>query len=159
MINRRILLMRHAEKTGDPMDPHLSQDGYARAEKLADYIPSTFGTPNFLVASSISKHSARCIETMKPLSTKTGVLIDATYADQDYGALGIHLLSTPQYTVEGALIVVCWHHGNIPSMAHALRAPRGSYPDPWDAQVFNQIVVLKYSGNGSPEVQLLTEPL
>ena len=49
MTNARILLMRHAEKTGDPMDPHLSQDGYARATKLADYIPSTFGIPNFLL--------------------------------------------------------------------------------------------------------------
>jgi hypothetical protein len=39
MTNARILLMRHAEKTGDPMEPHLSQDGYARAAKLADFIP------------------------------------------------------------------------------------------------------------------------
>jgi hypothetical protein len=35
MTNARILLMRHAGKTEDPMDPHLSQDGYARAAKLA----------------------------------------------------------------------------------------------------------------------------
>jgi hypothetical protein len=27
MTNARILLMRHAEKTGDPMDPHLSMAG------------------------------------------------------------------------------------------------------------------------------------
>ena len=158
MIDSRILLMRHAEKTGDPMDPHLSQDGYARATKLADYIPSTFGIPNFLIAASVSKHSARCIETIKPLSTKTGILIDATYADQDYGALASQLLSLQQYAAQGTLVVVCWHHGNIPSMAHALRASRGSYPDPWDAQVFNQIVVFGYSSNVTPEVKLLTEP-
>jgi len=48
MTNARILLMRHAEKTGDPMDPHLSQDGCARAAKLADFIPATFGIPQFL---------------------------------------------------------------------------------------------------------------
>jgi phosphohistidine phosphatase SixA len=158
MTNVRILLMRHAEKTGDPMDPHLSQDGYARAEKLADYIPSTFGVPNFLIASSVSKHSTRCIETLKLLSGKTGILIDATNSDQDYGALASQLLSLPQYTIQGTLVVLCWHHGNIPSMARALRATRGSYPDPWDAQVFNQIVVLEYMGNGPPEVKLLTEP-
>ena len=158
MTDSRILLMRHAEKTGDPMDPHLSQDGYARATKLADYIPSTFGIPNFLIAASVSKHSTRCIETIKPLSTKTGILIDATYADQDYGALASQLLSLPQYAAQGTLVVLCWHHGNIPSMARSLRASRGSYPDPWNAEVFNQIVVLDYASNGPPDVKLLTEP-
>ena len=158
MTSARILLMRHAEKTGDPMDPHLSQDGYARAAQLADYIPATFGVPQFLFATSISKHSIRPIETIKPLSAKIGVPVDATYADQDYGALASRLLSEPRYTDAGILIVICWHHGNIPLLAHALRAKSGSYPDPWDTQVFNQILLLTYSGDGEPEVTTLTEP-
>jgi hypothetical protein len=150
--------MRHAEKIGDPLDPHLSQDGYVRAAKLADYIPDTFGIPQFLIASSISKHSVRPIETLEPLATKIGVPIDTTYADQDYGALASLLFSDPRYADTGTLIVVCWHHGNIPLMANALRAKPGSYPDPWDAQVFNQILILNYSGDGEPEVTMLTEP-
>lgn len=158
MTNARILLMRHAEKTGDPMDPHLSQDGYARAAKLADFIPATFGIPQFLIATSISKHSVRPIETLEPLSTKIGVSVDATYADQDYSALASQLLSEPRYADAGALIVVCWHHGNIPSMAHALRAKLGSYPDPWDAHVFNQMLVLSYLDDGEPKITTLTEP-
>ena len=158
MTSARILLMRHAEKTGDPMDPHLSREGVARAAKLADYIPATFGTPQFLIATSISKHSTRPIETIQPLSEKIGVPIDATYADQDYGALAHQLISDPRYAIAGTLIVVCWHHGNIPSMAHALGAKPGSYPDPWDRDVFNQILSLTYSGNGEPEVATLTEP-
>jgi broad specificity phosphatase PhoE len=156
--NARILLMRHAEKTGDPMDPHLSQDGSTRAAKLADYIPATFGVPQFLIATSISKHSMRPIETIEPLSAKIGVAVDSTYADQDYGALAIQLLSEPRYAEAGTLIVVCWHHGNIPSMARALGAKPGSYPDPWDALIFNQILVLAYSDAGEPEVTTLTEP-
>src|SRR5450756_2950120 len=116
MTNARILLMRHAEKTGDPMDPHLSLDGYARAAKLADFSPAIFGVPQFLIATSISKHSVRPIETIEPLSTKIGVTVDATYADQDYSALASQLLSDPRYADAGALIVVCWHHGNIPSI-------------------------------------------
>jgi len=97
MTNARILLMRHAEKSGDPMDPHLSQDGCARAAKLADFIPATFGIPQFLIATSISKHSVRPIETLEPLSTKIGVSVDATYADQDYSALASQLLSEPRH--------------------------------------------------------------
>ena len=145
MTNARILLMRHAEKTGDPMDPHLSQDGCARAAKLADFIPATFGIPQFLIATSISKHSVRPIETLEPLSTKIGISVDAPYADQDYSALA-------------SQIVVCWHHGNIPSMAHALRAKLGSYPNPWDADVFNQILVLSYMDDAEPKITTLTEP-
>ena len=158
MTNARILLMRHAEKTGDPMDPHLSQDGCARAAKLADFIPATFGIPQFLIATSISKHSVRPIETLEPLSTKIGVSVDETYADQDYSALASQLLSEPRYADAGTLIVVCWHHGNIPSMAHALRAKLGSYPDPWDADVFNQILVLNYMDDAEPKITTLTEP-
>jgi broad specificity phosphatase PhoE len=156
--NARILLMRHAEKIGDPMDPHLSAEGYARAAKLADYIPATFGIPQFLFATSISKHSIRPIETVGPLAAKIGVSIDSTYADQDYGALASQLLSEPRYVGSGSLIVVCWHHGNIPSMARALRARPGSYPDPWDSRVFNQILVMTYAGDGEPGVTTSTEP-
>src|SRR5450759_1479366 len=87
-----------------------------------------------------------------------GVSVDATYADQDYSALANQLLSEPRYADAGALIVVCWHHGNIPSMAHALRAKLGSYTDPWDADVFNQILVLSYLDDGEPKITTLTEP-
>jgi broad specificity phosphatase PhoE len=158
MTNARILLMRHAEKSADPMDPHLSSDGYARAAKLAEYIPGTLGAPQFLFATSISKHSVRPIETIEPLAAKIGVPIDSTYADQDYGALASQLLSDQRFADASSLIVVCWHHGNIPSMACALRANDGSYPDPWDPQVFNQILVLSFSGDDAPQVTTLTEP-
>ena len=156
MTNARILLMRHAEKTGDPTDPHLSQDGYARADRLADYIPATFGQPQFIIASSISKGSVRSIETMKPLSDRFGVPTDATHAAQDYGALASQLLSDPRYA--GTLIVISWHHANIPSLAQALGAKPGSYPDPWDPQVFNLILDLTYVDDTEPDVKTLIEP-
>src|ERR1700738_1275483 len=105
MTNARILLMRHAEKTADPMDPHLSQEGYASAANRADFIPATFGIPQCLIATSISKHSVRPIETLEPLSTKIGVSVDATYADQDYSALASQLLSEPRYADAGPPLV------------------------------------------------------
>src|ERR1700736_6504455 len=97
MTNARILLMRHAEKSADPMDPHLSPDGYARAAKPAEYIPGTLGVPQFVFATSISKQSVRPIETLEPLAAKIGVPIDSTYADQDYGALASQLLSDQRF--------------------------------------------------------------
>jgi hypothetical protein len=77
------------------------------------------------------------------------------FADQDCGALAHTLRKTPRY--DGALIVVCWHHGNIPSFAHALKANAGDYPDPWDPSVFNLILQFDFV-RGVPTVNRVIEP-
>jgi hypothetical protein len=59
----KLLVMRHAEKSDDPNDPHLTPPGLLRAEGLATFIPQEFGKPDYLFAASISKHSARPYET------------------------------------------------------------------------------------------------
>jgi broad specificity phosphatase PhoE len=45
-----ILIMRHAEKSGDPLDPDLTPAGRDRAQRLAEFIPAKFGKPQFLFA-------------------------------------------------------------------------------------------------------------
>jgi broad specificity phosphatase PhoE len=75
-----ILVMRHAEKLADLTEPDLPPAGYARAVKLATYIPGTFGTPDFIFSAAISKHSARPYETVEPLAKRTGKPINATIA-------------------------------------------------------------------------------
>jgi broad specificity phosphatase PhoE len=151
-----LLLMRHAEKPADPVDPDLSPAGLQRAQKLADYIPDTFGALDFLLASAISRHSARPYETIKPLSKKIGVPIDSSCADNDYGAFASALLSDPRYS--GKKVLVAWHHGNIPSMADALGAPTGQYPNPWDPAVFNLILKFDWGADGPPAVTAIVEP-
>jgi len=150
-----ILVMRHAEKSADPADPNLTAAGAARATALAKYIPDTFGEPDFIFAAAISKHSARPYETVKPLSKRTGVPIDATIPDQEYGVLARDLLSGADFA--GKRSVVCWHHGNIPSLMHALGAASEDYPDPWDPSVFNWILKVEYS-SGAPSVTKVIEP-
>ena len=56
----RILLMRHAEKTGDTSDILLSAEGAKRAARLVTYIPETFGRPDFILR-------GRPLETLDPL--------------------------------------------------------------------------------------------
>lgn len=152
---KTILLMRHAEKRDDPSDPDLSDAGVERAERLVKWIPQTFGKPDFIFASAISKHSARPYETVKPLSKADSIPLDATYADQDYGALAQYLFAKHRY--DGCSVLICWHHGNIPSLAEHLRAPQGSYPDPWKGHVFNLVLRFDYSANGVNVTQI-TEP-
>lgn len=52
-----------------------------------------------------------------------------------------------------ALSIVCWHHGNVPSLAHA----DGEYPDPWNRSVFNLIADVMIE-NGAPSAQQIEEP-
>ena len=152
----RILLMRHAEKTGEKSDYHLSQEGRKRAEKLAEYIPATFGKPDFLLAAAPSDNSNRSIETLQPLEAATGVPLQSTYKDKQFGDLAGALLSDAIYA--GKLIVICWHHGNLPSLAAALGAPKGSYPRDWDDEVFNLILDFSYRTDGGPLVRQVQEP-
>ena len=154
-MSSRILVMRHAEKSDDPLDPDLSRAGRERAKKLARYIPATFGKPDFVFATEASKHSRRPIETVKPLSKQCDRKIDKAFADQDYGALAYTLRNKPKY--RGALILVCWHHGNIPSLAHALNAKARDYPDPWDRDVFNLILQFDFVRD-VPSVKRVIEP-
>jgi broad specificity phosphatase PhoE len=155
MDSGRILVTRHAEKSNDPLDPDLTPAGRQRAAQLVKYIPATFGRPDFLFATAFSKHSHRPYETLKPLSQATGIPIDATYADQDYGALALEITSAPQFNDK--LVVVCWHHGNIPPLARAMKAKPGDYPDPWDPSVFNLILRFDFA-QGALSVTRVVEP-
>jgi len=155
MASLRILLMRHAEKPEDPLDPGLSPAGHARAEKLAAYIPKTFGMPDFLFAAAVSKHSERPYQTLKPLSREIDLSIDTAFTDQDYEGLGRQLLSKERFA--GKLVVVCWHHGYIPSFADVLKAKPGAYPDPWDPAVFNLVLRFEMRDDVS-SVEPIIEP-
>jgi phosphohistidine phosphatase SixA len=150
-----ILVMRHAEKSADPLDPDLSPDGRQRADELSKWLPKAIGSPQFLFATAPSKHSRRPIETLEPLASVTGLTIDESFADQDYGALAHTLRHSDQYH---GLIVICWHHGNIPAMMHALKAADGDYANQWPRNVFDLILRLDPGPNGVPKISRIVEP-
>ena len=154
----RILLMRHAEKTGDPDDMYLSEAGVRRTERLATYIPETFGRPDFIFAASKSKHSFRSIETMKPLAAALGLKVHHHVEDNDFADLVTMIFSDAQY--QGATIVICWHHQKLPEIAQLLGAKPGLCPDPWPLDLFNLILKFDYdaASNALPNVTRIEEP-
>jgi broad specificity phosphatase PhoE len=152
---KMILVMRHAEKPADPADPNLTAAGKKRAKQLARWIPKEFSKPDFIFAAAISAHSARPYETVKPLSKRIRVGIDGKIADNDYGVLAQELLTKKKYA--GKNIVVCWHHGNIPSLMRMLGARKSEYPDPWRHTVFNLVLRLEFPGD-KPKVRKVHEP-
>ncbi|MEO6609016.1 MAG: histidine phosphatase family protein [Aestuariivirga sp.] len=151
-----LLIMRHAEKSPDLNDPHLTAAGAERATSLAAYIPAQFGKPDFIFVTANSIHSSRPFETVFPLSQAIGVPIDQSYADQDYGALALTLRQSEKY--RNKVILVCWHHGNIPSLINAMGALPGSYSDPWPKTTFNIIIKLTIENDKVTQVISITEP-
>lgn len=154
----RILLTRHAEKTGDPEDIHLSPEGVKRADRLATYIPQTFGRPDFVFAAARSKRSIRSIETMQPLAAALGKAVQHDIEDKDFEDLISEVFSNPQY--RGRMIVICWHHRKLPDIAALLGGQPGTYPDPWSEDLYNVIVDFRYDPNkaGQPTVTRVVEP-
>ena len=153
---QRILLMRHAEKTGELDDIHLSKQGDKRAQKLATYIPETFGVPDYIFAAARSKRSIRSIETMQPLAAAIGKPVRCDVEDRQFSALVDNLMSGPEY--RGSLVIICWHHGKLAGIAKALGAPPGTYPDPWSEDVYDLIVDLDYRRGTPPSVSQIVEP-
>lgn len=152
----RIVLMRHAEKTGDKSDPHLSSAGSARAEALTSYIPQTFGTPDFLFAARSSKSSRRPAETLEPLAAAIGRKISETHDDEEFDALVAELGDDPRYA--GSFCVISWRHSDIPALAAALGAPDGSYPSPWPRDLYDRILDFTFSPAGPVTVRQIDKP-
>jgi phosphohistidine phosphatase SixA len=154
----RIILMRHADKPDDPDDPDLSSAGVVRADHLATYIPQTFGKPDYIIATARSKHSDRPLETVEPLARAVGVTVQHDIRDKDFEGLIDEIFSDEAY--RGKTVVICWHHGTLPSIAALLGAPAGSYPDPWPDDTYNVILDFRYNpkSGSAPTVTQVTEP-
>ncbi|HVM47183.1 MAG TPA: hypothetical protein VMU04_04105 [Candidatus Acidoferrum sp.] len=135
----QILLFRHAEKPDAATDLGLSPRGQVRAAALAVYLPAVFGRPSHLVAAQQSKDSNRPALTLKPLSDALGMPIDTRFAHDQFKALAQELLGDARY--QGARIALCWHHGEIPDLARALKVDA---PDHWDPEVFDHIWQIDY---------------
>ncbi len=142
----RLVVLRHAEKTGDKRDPQLSPPGVRRAEQLVDYIPATFGQPQFLFAAKTSKRSRRPVLTLEPLAAALKLQIRAKIDDDDADDLIDALRVKERY--RGKFGVICWRHSELPELLQALGASRGTFPAPWDESDYTTIIDVSYPGNG-----------
>lgn len=151
----RLLVMRHAEKTGDKHDPHLSAEGARRAETLAIYIPERFGRPDFLVAAAESEKSNRPYETLEPLAKALNLSILEDFDDDEIRKL-IAELARPNYN--GKFGVIAWRHSELPALLAALGAPPASFPDPWDPDCFNLIIDVTFANPAPPVAHQIPSP-
>ena len=156
----QVLIIRHAEKPGDPSaaddeeNPNLSVKGRERAAALAVYIPATFQAVDFLFATKMSKSSNRPVETITPLSLAIHEDIASNFANDEFEKLAQHILTHPKYA--GKRVLICWHHGHIPALARALGVSNA--PDKWPGHVFDRVWQIDYS-DGNATLTILNQKL
>jgi hypothetical protein len=166
---QHILIIRHAEKTGDKADVHLAERGKERAAVLEQLFvaskdrPEPFPTPDFLFAATNHKDSQRPLETISPLAMKLKLSIIDRFdnklpaAPDKAGAkeqpakkpgmteLRDELFGNAKY--HGKTILVAWRHSTLPELARTLKA--GKVPEKWEDQVFDRVWHLSYDELGA----------
>jgi len=149
-----ILIIRHAEKL-DNGESDLSPAGFDRAGMLpkAFYPGGSLPAPQVIFAAAESAHSNRSMQTVTPLADALHLLIDDRFNDNEYKALAAELLSG-EYA--GKVVLVAWHHGNIPQLTAALGA-KPPY-NPWPQQQYDRIWRIDYV-NGKATLQDLPYPV
>jgi hypothetical protein len=156
----QILIIRHAEKTGEKDDFHLSQKGKERADLLDRLFaasknrPSPFPVPDFIIAASNKQESHRPVETVKPLAMKLKVPIDERFTSKspskndgkkpDMLKLRDELFAQPKYF--GKTILISWRHSTIPELTKTLKADKA--PAKWDDNVFDRVWQISYDRQG-----------
>jgi hypothetical protein len=144
-----ILVIRHAEKPDSGSG--LSPLGEQRAQLYVNYFKnltedSTPLKPDYIFATADSKGSHRPRLTVEPTAKALGLAIDNRFGDKDFQKLADEIRSKPH----GHVILIAWHHGEIPKLAQALGADANKLvPDAtWPPDVFGWLIELRYDAAG-----------
>jgi hypothetical protein len=146
-----VLIIRHAEKPDS--GPGLASAGQQRAQAYVRYfenftLDGVHSTPDYLVSSADSDSSQRPRLTIEPLSQALQLRIHDKYKDRQFAALASDLESRPH----GHVILIAWHHGEIPDLLQALGVdPSTVLPAPkWPSNVFGWVIAVQYDAAGRP---------
>ena len=152
----RLVVLRHAEKTGDRRDRNLSLAGHERATRLVPYVLETFGRPDFLIAARSSDRSRRPVETIEPLAAALGLEIRSKFDDEEVDALVAALGETRGYRRKFG--VISWRHSDIPRLVATLGAPADTFPGEWGESDYTTHVDISYSSGPKVTAKLLRMP-
>ena len=147
--NSVILIIRHAE---NPPNGHgLSPRGEERAKAYINYflnftVDSKRLEPNAVVVAADSKHSHRPRLTVQPFAKAANLTIDSRFANKQPADLAAALRANYQ----GKVILICWHHGQIPAVLRALGAdPETLLPGgKWPRDVYDWVIMVSFDENG-----------
>ena len=147
--NSLVLIIRHAE---NPANGHgLSPGGKERAEAYKNYflnftVDSKRREPDVIFVATDSKHSHRPRLTVEPFAKAAKLPIDNRFGNNQPSDLAAELRANQQ----GKVILVCWHHGQIPALLRALGvAPETLVPGgKWPRDVYDWVMMVSFDENG-----------
>jgi broad specificity phosphatase PhoE len=147
--NSVILIIRHAE---NPADGHgLSPRGEERAKAYKDYfqnftVDSKPRKPEAVLVAADSKQSHRPRLTVEPFAKAAKLPIDGSFGNKQPADLAAELRANHQ----GKVILICWHHGQIPDLLRALgAAPETLLPNgKWPRNVYDWVIMATFDENG-----------
>jgi hypothetical protein len=148
-----LLVIRHAEKSGDPDDAGLTPAGQARAHAYVAYFQTlrlgknAIAPPARLVAAADAPDSQRSRLTLEPLADALGLEVDASISDAHTGRLVKQLREDARY--DDGTTLVCWTHKHLPALVEGLGAPGSLLHGKWPEDVFGWLVQLEYDGDGA----------
>jgi broad specificity phosphatase PhoE len=147
--NSVVLIIRHAE---NPANGHgLSPRGKERAEAYKNYflnftVDSKRREPEVIFVATDSKHSHRPRLTVQPFAKAANLPIDNRFGNNQPSDLAAELRANQQ----GKVILICWHHGQIPALLRALGvAPETLVPGgKWPRDVYDWVIMVSFDENG-----------
>jgi broad specificity phosphatase PhoE len=147
--NSVLLIIRHAENPASGRG--LSPTGEQRAKAYKDYflnftVNSKHLEPGVILVADDSKHSHRPRLTVEPFAKAAKLPIDSRFSNNQPTDLAAELRANHQ----GKVILVCWHHGQIPALLRALgAAPETLLPNgKWPRTVYDWTIMVSYDENG-----------
>ena len=147
--NSVVLIIRHAEVAGDGHG--LSPRGEQRAEAYKNYfqnfmIDSKRREPNDVLVAADSKQSHRPRLTVEPFAKAAKLPINSNFGNKQPADLAAELRANHQ----GKVILICWHHGQIPDLLRALGvAPETLVPGgKWPRDVYDWVIMASFDENG-----------
>jgi broad specificity phosphatase PhoE len=155
---RLVIIFRHAEKSGDEKDPNLTPTGFERARKIPELFLGANGQaprlphPYAIFATTPSRKSNRPAQTAAPLAAALQEHLDLDFGKDDDEALA-HSVLSGKYA--GKVVVIFWHHGAIPALAHDFGV---AAPPKWSDSTFDQIWEIDYN-DGSAHLTTAPEML
>ena len=102
--------------------------------------------PEAVLVAADSKQSHRPRLTVEPFAKAAQLQIDGRFGNKQPADLTAELRANHQ----GKVVLVCWHHGQVPALLRALgAAPDTLLPNgKWPRDVFDWVIMASFDENG-----------
>ena len=104
-----------------------------------------FETPAVIFATEVSSGSNRPVETVTPTAVALGLTVNSNGYPNSQSGIQALVTAINSGPYAGKVVLICWHHGEIPAVAKALGVAK---PPSWEGMVFDRVWKITFSTKG-----------